>query len=199
MTELEKSCRTLANIYNRLNATAAAAEREVKDTAENKQYSDKYRGELLRKATAKRDNVVRDAMDEMQEAVDREVEKIRSAHKIDLQNNAAHQIAVSNALKMVELAGENLTAEQLQGLASTFITAGDRQTLDMLETICLNRCPEAFHTAFGAGIEDDAKKVQLFGVRLVRGIGVSERSMISIELARQFLSNLGFSDIKLTD
>lgn len=197
MTTLERQCRSLAATYNRLNAQAVAAANAFTELQENKDYSDSYKRDRLNQLAADRDRITRDNMDAMQAAVDKAVEEIRSEHKIDLSNNAAHQIAVSNALKMVELAGSNMTPQQLQGLANTFIEANDRQTLDLLQTICLDRCPDAFHTAFGAGIEDDVSRVERFGLRLVRGIGVSERASISIGLAQQYLNIIGQGDIVL--
>ncbi len=197
MTTLEMNCRSLANTYNRLNREAAALEREVKRVQESEDYSDSYKKRTLEEMTAKRDRTIKANMDAMQDAVDQAVESIRAEHKIDLANNTAHQVAVSNALKMIELGGPNLTPEQLQGLANTFIDAGDRQTLDIMQTICLNRCPDAFHTAFGAGIEDDVSRLQRFGTRLVRGIGVSTQNVVSVTLAQQFLNDCGMGDIIL--
>ena len=197
MNTLEKNCRNLAAIYNRLNAQAVAADNAVKALQGNQDYSDSYKKAKLSELIAERDRTIRDNMTAMQAAVDQAVQAIRNDHKIDLTHDAAHQTAVSNALKMVELAGPNMTAQQLQGIADTFIAANDRQTLDVLQTICLNRCPDAFHTAFGANIEDDVSRVERFGNRLVRGIGANEKAAISICLAQQYLNTLGMGDIVL--
>ena len=197
MTTLEMNCRNLAELYNRLNKEAVALEEEVTRVQESEDYSDSYKKRTLEELTAKRDRVIKDNMNTMKAATDHAVKNIRAEHKIDLANDAAHQVAVSNALKMIELGGPNLTPEQLQGLANTFIDAGDRQTLDIMQTICLNRCPDAFHTAFGAGIEDDVSRLQRFGTRLVRGIGVSAQNVVSFTLAQQCLNDCGMGDIIL--
>lgn len=197
MTTLEMNCRNLAELYNRLNKEAVALEKEVTRVQESEDYSYSYKKRTLEELTAKRDSVIKAHMNTMQAATDRAVENIRAEHKIDLANNAAHQVAVSNALKMIELGGPNLTPEQLQGLANTFIDAGDRQTLDIMQTICLNRCPDAFHTAFGAGIEDDVSRLQRFGSLLAKGIGISTRSAVASTLAQEFLNINGMGDIVL--
>ena len=197
MTVLEKNCRALATTFNRLNSEIAATESEVQRVQSSADYSESYKKQIVGELTEKRDRVTRENTEAMQRAVDQAVASIQADHKIDLAHDAAHQIAVSNALKMVELGGKNLTPQQLQGLANTFIEANDQQTLDLLRTICLNRCPDAFHIAFGENIEDNASRIRLFGTRLVRGMGSSFGGAIYVNLAQQFLNDSGMGDITL--
>lgn len=130
------------------------------------------------------------------------VDFVAARHNVQF-NTPQHQTAISNALKMIELLGDKMTVQQLQGILNPLIEAQDTQTIDMLRSICMSRCPVACGSDlrpgadFGDSIEADSNKVKAFGGYLVGSFVNDMDGALALHFAEEKLKGL-YPDMSLS-
>lgn len=104
-------------------------------------YSDVYKEAEIKRLYSQIEPLKNSTWEEIEKTMDGRVKEAEDRLKLKA-SSPGHQQMVSNALKMVELVGENMTADQMNNIMAPFVEAEDYQTLSILKTYTDTKLPE---------------------------------------------------------
>lgn len=112
-------------------------------TVEKENYSDVTRNEIM---AALDEAVQRCDLDENARKIS-DRDRRRALHQ-----SAAHQAAVANAMSAIQLVGDSMSADLLQEIIDPFIADKDYSTLQVMELLTKECCPQIFNPLTGKAV-----------------------------------------------
>lgn len=163
----------LKNILKEFNELKSDLRTEINDINKSNMYSEEYKLELIKKAKQK-------AMLSQDELKGKALKIIEIAKqellnkKGTMNKDNTFEVKLSNALKVLETIGADMTVEELEELVKPF--CNDYYTMKMLRRIF--------------------SKYNLKGIQEIFGIDVIDHNLSSLESLEKDLSNILTSDIE---
>ncbi|WP_368235006.1 hypothetical protein [Anaerotruncus rubiinfantis] len=128
-------------IYEAYEARCEKALQEIESLKRDKQYTDDQRESHIKELYARMDADRLETWAEIKGIISKRADEARDRHKLKL-SSPEHQQLVGNAMKMLELLGDTISAEQMNNIVAPFAASEDLQTLSILRTYALTKLPE---------------------------------------------------------
>lgn len=106
---------------------------QIQALKNNKDYSEAYKAIEIEKLYNKIDADKNNTWAEISKIMDERIKEAADSQKLKT-SSSEHQQMISNALKMVEMIGPSMTADQMNNIIAPFAAANDYQTLSILKT-----------------------------------------------------------------